>query len=1267
MHTETTRYRATDRCRDRTWPIRIRNLGLAAIALLAWACGDGTTDPDSLDRNDPPVAAGAIPAQAVQVGQTVTLNLSQYFNDPDGDALTFAAQTANANVATVSVSGSSATVAGVSRGNTTITVTASDPDGLTAQQSFVVDVPNRTPEVVGNIADLDLLAGDTVEIDVSGYFNDPDGDALTFAAQTANANVATVSVSGSSATVAGVSRGNTTITVTASDPDGLTAQQSFVVDVPNRTPEVVGNIADLDLLAGDTVEIDVSGYFNDPDGDALTFAAQTANANVATVSVSGSSATVAGVSRGNTTITVTASDPDGLTAQQSFVVDVPNRTPEVVGNIADLDLLAGDTVEIDVSGYFDDPDGDALTYDVATSDEGVATAATEGTAVTVIAVSDGNASLTVTASDPGGLSAQQSFSATVDPPGDPRVQFLTDPVAVLEGGMILVQVEARPPPESPLEVGYSFGGDDDPRTNDADEADHDGGSGGTVRFEAGSRRVTLEIAVRDDADAEPTREVLAISLDTPEEGAGYQLGSSVAAVATIEEGVCDRTPRVRDELMVITEVYQCHEMDGSHLASIDTIDLRGPVLDVAPDLRGSEGAGNRSCGLEAKSVSRGRGSRLPVAELTGCLPAARARMAPAPPPSSANTGAGDAITKLRAGDFLELTELKELWLFNNDLTELPAGIFSELTELRVLILDHNRLKELPEGLLSGLSRLEIFAAADNELTRLPPDLFSGLSRLKGVWLYRNELAELPAGAFSDLDDLERLYLWENSLDALPAGIFAELGRLKVLSLGTNRLTELDAEVFSELGDLEQLYLFDNRLTELPPGVFANLGSLEMMYLYDNRLTELPPGVFANLGSLEAMYLNKNRLQGLPKGLFEGVPSLVTLGLSGNQIAEIESGAFSGLPGLQALWLGDNRILDLEAGMFDGLSRLQQLGLGENPVTELRRDVFADLSRLDELSLNQCELTLLQPGAFNGLSGLTILVISENQLTTLESGTFTGLPALLELWLYSNQIKDLSDDVLAELPLLRKLILWGNQLTELPPAVFSELTRLEELYISRNKLAELSAGVFTGLSELAQLNLDFNPGTPFILDVQLERADTSDLAAPGPAKVVLSLAEGAPFPMTIPLAVEGGTLSTTTAVIERGQSTSAEFTVTMSSSSGTEVVVGPAPLVPDRMVGIHLVAADTLVLFTTSGDASDAGPDMAARLEEPGSGTGDLAPVMLAAGLLGSTGLRLRPRSKDRGARSRTGCSAGGVRCKSAAHGRSAGGRAWSRRASGRAP
>ena len=288
--------------------------------------------------------------------------------------------------------------------------------------------------------------------------------------------------------------------------------------------------------------------------------------------------------------------------------------------------------------------------------------------------------------------------------------------------------------------------------------------------------------------------------------------------------------------------------------------------------------------------------------------------------------------------------------------------------------------------------------------------------------------------------------------------------------------------------------------------------------------------------------------------------------------------------------------------------------------------------------------MVHPGAFSGLSRLRKLYIQQNQLTTIDGGTFAGLSALVELWLYRNRLSELSADALAELPLLERLVVWSNRLTELPSGVFTGLERLEELYLSdnqlatvapgvfsdlaglntlsmqQNELAELSDGMFGGLYELLSLNLDSNPGAPFTLDVGMARTDTADLAAPGPANVVLALAEGAPFRMRIPLSVTGGSLTTDVAVIEKGRTRSAEFTVTMNpgSQSGTEVVVGPAPPVPDSIVGVNLVAADTLVLFNTSGDVSGSVPGMAAAPPES-KGTLGLAPVMLVVSARASPG------------------------------------------------
>ena len=223
--------------------------------------------------------------------------------------------------------------------------------------------------------------------------------------------------------------------------------------------------------------------------------------------------------------------------------------------------------------------------------------------MSLVAVADGEALITVTASDPGGLSARQRFRAVVKPLPLPTVEFTTRSAAAPEGETVVLNVAVDPAPDSTLEVGYKIGSDDDPDTDDADGADHNGGSGGTLRFNAGAARATIEIAVLDDNDIEPTREVLTISIDPPEEGAGYTLGESSSAELTIEEGVCDRTPQVRDALVALARVDHCRKTIDSHLAAIDTLDLRGPEP-MGRYVRQDAWAGPWSCRPQPKSISQ---------------------------------------------------------------------------------------------------------------------------------------------------------------------------------------------------------------------------------------------------------------------------------------------------------------------------------------------------------------------------------------------------------------------------------------------------------------------------------------------------------------------------------------------------------------------------------------------------------------------------------------------------------------------------------------
>ena len=183
-----------------------------------------------------PVAVGSTPGHTVHVGETATISLDRYFSDPDGDDLIYGAESSDEGVVAVSVSGGALEVAGVPQGSATVTVVATDAGGLSAEQGFTATVPNQSPELSDSISDAEVFVGDAIEVSLSEHFSDPDGDPLSYLAESSDPATATVSVSGGALEVAGVSQGSARVTVVASDAGGLSAEQGFTVTVPNRAP-----------------------------------------------------------------------------------------------------------------------------------------------------------------------------------------------------------------------------------------------------------------------------------------------------------------------------------------------------------------------------------------------------------------------------------------------------------------------------------------------------------------------------------------------------------------------------------------------------------------------------------------------------------------------------------------------------------------------------------------------------------------------------------------------------------------------------------------------------------------------------------------------------------------------------------------------------------------------------------------------------------------------------------------------------------------------
>ena len=389
-------------------------------------------EPDQPNRA-PTVSGAIVDATIGNESGTKHVSLSGVFRDAEGDSLTVTASSSNDAVATVNVSAdySSLTVSAQRRGTATITVTASDGNGGTVDDSFTVRV-KAAPVVAQPLADVSgLEAGATQDLSLSGVFRDADGDPLTITASSSDNAVATVTLAsgGGALTVTGVAEGTATITVTAQDTDGNRVSDTFDAPVaapqqkdppPNQPPTVSSALSDVTIVSeGGTRQVSLSGVFDDAEGDSLTVTASSSNDAVATVNVSAdySSLTVSAQARGTATVTVTANDGNGGTMDDSFTVRV-KAAPVVDQPLADVSgLEAGSSQDLSLSGVFRDADGDSLTITAATSDDARATVtvAGDGSTLTVAGVAEGTAAVTVTAHDSDGNRVSDTFNVAVEP------------------------------------------------------------------------------------------------------------------------------------------------------------------------------------------------------------------------------------------------------------------------------------------------------------------------------------------------------------------------------------------------------------------------------------------------------------------------------------------------------------------------------------------------------------------------------------------------------------------------------------------------------------------------------------------------------------------------------------------------------------------------------------------------------------------------------------------------------------------------------------
>lgn len=271
-----------------------------------------------------------------------------YFHDPNRDSLAFTATGSGRTELHVTVADGFVTVHPSRSG--TVTVTATDPRGLTAQQTFEFGETSPTPPlrppgsippaplVSRRIPSLQILEGRTATVNLRRHFTDEPG--RTFAATSSAPHTAAVSVSDHLLTIDGLDLGWAVVSATAATRGGSTKQDfKVLVDSatarPNSAPVIQTGFAYRKVVpSGVPFVVDMSRYFLDPEGDALTYEAvplgpaptffntSVPTGRVALSALSPTTIRVSGTKTGFLRIGMTATDPGGLPAGGELMVEI---------------------------------------------------------------------------------------------------------------------------------------------------------------------------------------------------------------------------------------------------------------------------------------------------------------------------------------------------------------------------------------------------------------------------------------------------------------------------------------------------------------------------------------------------------------------------------------------------------------------------------------------------------------------------------------------------------------------------------------------------------------------------------------------------------------------------------------------------------------------------------------------------------------------------------------------------------------------------------
>jgi len=438
--------------------------------------------------NDAPTLANPISDRIATEGTYYSFTFDENtFADVDtGDTMTYAARQSNGSAlpAWLSFDSATRTFSGTpdnnNVGSISITITATDGSGQSATDIFQLTVSNTNsaPVLDNPIVDQTSLQDELFSFTFSAdTFRDDDaGDSISYTAIQADGSALPfwLTFDTDNRTFTGTPSnydvGMYTITVIAEDTSGLTAEDSFylTIDNVNDAPEIndiyrgVSNISLTGLTIDEDSQVnDITFSIYDIDDSNLTVSLTSSNTTLVpnssmdySCSYGSCTMSLTPVSNenGSAIITVTVSDPEGLTASNAFDLNVTPINDHPVMTSITGQTIDEDTVADAISFSISDVDDTDLSVSLTSSNTILLPLSNMHhscinnsctMALTPAANENGSAMITVTVTDPKGLTTSTDFNLTVTSINDVPTLSAIAPQNIDEGESIQVSFMAE--------------------------------------------------------------------------------------------------------------------------------------------------------------------------------------------------------------------------------------------------------------------------------------------------------------------------------------------------------------------------------------------------------------------------------------------------------------------------------------------------------------------------------------------------------------------------------------------------------------------------------------------------------------------------------------------------------------------------------------------------------------------------------------------------------------------------------------------------------